>query len=252
MKSRMCGSLLCIANSIISTFFWTNLKRYCNRKSRSNEMGMVKKVQHLGKILPIDGYEVQLAHSLPTNYSQSLMHLYQPLLGIEAISLYQLLLHELHIQTDVKLQTHHTLMNYLNLPLDRIYEARLKLEGIGLLQTFKNETEDRVYYTYLLQTPFSPHAFFDDLMLSELLYRHIGESKFNMLKNHYTRGKKQSNGKNITAAFDDVFQTFHPNNNKSIPPIVNEDPPAIPLKKKVDFTMLEKALKRKMIPVDKV
>jgi len=213
-------------------------------------MGMVKKVQHLGKILPIDGYEVQLETSLPIDYIQSLTHLYQPLLGIEAISLYQLLLHELDIQPEVKLQTHHTLMNYLNLPLNRIYEARLKLEGIGLLKTFKNETGDRVYYTYALQPPFRPKAFFNDTMLSELLYRHIGKNKFIFLKNHYEKSKRESTGENITANFHDVFQTFVPEH-ASERDIHKEQPPTVPIEP-LDLTFLNQSLKRKMIPAEKV
>src|SRR5690625_7729666 len=100
-------------------------------------------MEHLGKILPIDGYQVLLQGSLPTDYLASLTHLYQPLLGIEAISLYHLLLQEIEIQSENTLQTHHTLMNYLNLPLDKIYEARIKLEGIVLLKTIKRKEEEK-------------------------------------------------------------------------------------------------------------
>lgn len=212
------------------------------------KIGEVKKVQHLGKILPVDGYVVQLESSLPNDYIQSLTHLYQPLLGIEAISLYQLLLHEIDIQPEIQLQTHHTLMNYLNMPLDRIYEARLKLEGIGLLKTYKKETEEKVYYTYVIQSPFSPKGFFEDMMLSELLYRHIGEKKFLSLKKHYTKAKQQRIGENVTAVFHEVFQTFEP---EYIPPINKEEPKGIPIQQ-IDFSFLEQTLKRKMLPVDKI
>src|SRR5690625_29812 len=206
-------------------------------------------MEHLGKILPIDGYQVLSQGSLPTDYVQSLTHLYQPLLGIEAISLFQVLLHEINVQPEVHLQTHHTLMNYLSMPLDQIYKARLKLEGIGLLKTYKQKTEDKTYYTYVLQTPFSPEAFFQDIMLSELLYRHIGKTKFNTLKKHYTK-TKDVKGENITAAFHQVFQTFEPEN-QHITPIHKEKPQRIPIEK-IDFLFLEQSLKRKMIPVEKV
>lgn len=51
-------------------------------------------MQHLGKILPIDGYKVQIQGALPIDYLASLTHLYQPLLGIEAVSLYHLFMQE--------------------------------------------------------------------------------------------------------------------------------------------------------------
>lgn len=208
-------------------------------------------MQHLGKILPVDGYEVRLEASLPTDYLQSLMHLYQPLLGIEAISLYQLLLYEMDVQSEGQLQTHHTLMNYLNLPLDRIYEARRKLEGIGLLKTMKHETEEQIFYTYVLKSPFTPEQFFKDMMLSELLYRHIGKTKYTTLQAFYTRKREQNTGKNITAAFHDVFQTFKPTNNDVPLAFSKKESKGIPLEQ-VDFSFIAQSLKRKMIPVEKV
>src|SRR5690625_2448652 len=95
-------------------------------------------MKYIGKILPAEGYAVRLKEKPPIDYMKSLTHLYQPLLGMESIMLYQTLLHEIELQTESTLQTHHTLMNYLNIPLDKIYEARLKLEGIGLLKTYRN------------------------------------------------------------------------------------------------------------------
>lgn len=210
-------------------------------------------MQHLGKILPIDGYVVRLEESLSTDYLQSLTHLYQPLLGIEAISLYQLLFHELKLQDDIQAQTHHTLMNYLNMPLDRMYEARIKLEAIGLLKTYRQETEERVCYTYYLQRPFSPMQFFQDMMLSELLYRHIGSSKFTALRKFYTIKNEQQNGNNVTVSFNDVFQTFQPTTTQA-PQLMQQKKQkdeGVPIER-VDFTLISQALKRRMIPVDKV
>src|SRR5690625_2167042 len=209
-------------------------------------------MEHLGKILPIDGYQVLLQGSLPTDYLASLTHLYQPLLGIEAISLYHLLIQEKEMQdqTDSMLQTHHTLMNYLNLPLDQIYGARIKLEGIGLLKTYKQEKEDKVSYLYKLIPPFRPVAFFEDLMLAELLYRQIGRVKFTSLQAMY--GKKQTilSGVDMTATFTDVFQTFQPHGIHQETPTPKEETHGIPLKP-IDFTILSQTLKRKMIPVEK-
>ena len=207
-------------------------------------------MQHLGKVLPVDGFEVKLASSLPLDYIHSLYHLYQPLIGIQAISLYQTLLLQLDIQKEVSIQTHHTLMNYLNLPLDEIYEARLKLEGIGLLKTYQFDSEDRVYFTYELQAPFSPRQFFADMMLSELLYRHLGKSRFILLKNFYTKTNERDIGKDITSSFNDVFQTFQ-SKSPVYTPAPPESSPGIPIKQ-VNFSILEQTLKRKMIPVNKV
>src|SRR5690625_2694302 len=113
-------------------------------------------MKYVGKIMPIDGYKVQLQQSLSIDYTHSLIHLYQPLIGIDSISLYFTLLHDTNLQSNEQLQTHHTLMNQLNMSLDKIYEARLKLEGIGLIKTYQNKTDDIVYYIYQLKVPFRP------------------------------------------------------------------------------------------------
>src|SRR5690625_1886891 len=106
----------------------------------------------VGKILPVEGYKVIFSGTLHVDYTKSLTHLYQPLIGINAIALYYTLVHEIELQNLTDKQTHHTLMGALNLPLDAIYEARIKLEGIGLLKTYKTKSDSEVVYTYELIT----------------------------------------------------------------------------------------------------
>lgn len=207
-------------------------------------------MQYVGKILPIDGYQVQLYRSLPTDYLASLTHLYQPLLGMEAISLYQLLLQEIGMQDEHTVQTHHTLMNYLNLSLDKIYKARIKLEGIGLLKTYKKKQEQNVLFQYMLVPPFRPAAFFEDIMLSEFLYRQLGQMKYSTLKQLYAKDHNVNPKEEVTAAFSDVFQTFHPEG-KQPQPIAKEETVGVPVDA-TDFTLLSQSLKRRMVPVMKV
>jgi len=207
-------------------------------------------LKFVGKILPIEGYYVQLKGIPPINYAFSLTHLYQPLIGIEAIILYQTLLHEIEIQAPNSSQTHHTLMNYLNLSVDNIYEARLKLERIGLLKTFEDKKSNEKSYTYELQCPFSPYDFFNDAMLSELLYHHIGKMKFKSLKNYFLKQENHTIGNNITASFSEVFDTFQPpsiEQDKSIQRKSNELMTKI---KNIDFSWLEIMLEQRMIPVN--
>jgi len=205
----------------------------------------------IGKILPVDGYYVLLDGNLPVDYAKSLTHLYQPLIGMQAVTLYQTLLHETEMQLDTVPQTHHTLMNYLNIPLDEIYQARLKLEGIGLLQTYESNWTDDKYYTYELQRPFSPQDFFKDAMLTQLLYHHLGETKFHMLKQFYAQQGTRELGTNITASFEEVFQTFKPSFAMKEPMENNQEDPS-PNVNMIDFTWMEQMLKQRMVPVTKV
>lgn len=215
-------------------------------------------MNYIGKILPVEGYYVRLDGDLAVNYHLSLTHLYQPLVGMQAVMLYHTLLNDINLQREHTVQTHHTLMNYLNSPLDTIYKARLKLEGIGLLKTYVTEKNDIKTYTYALQSPFSPRNFFKDTMLYELLYHHLGELKFNTLKNYFTPTlTEESMEHEITASFTDVFETFQPT--LATENVSKDDEVEIskhstrPMKDEgIDFSWIELMLKQRMIPVHKV
>ncbi|MFD2046287.1 replication initiation and membrane attachment family protein [Ornithinibacillus salinisoli] len=210
-------------------------------------------MNYIGKILPIDGYHVAYkGNSIPADYTQSLTHLYQPLIGVKAVMLYQTLLHEMDLQQEVPHQTHHTLMNYLNIPLDEIYEARIKLEGIGLLKTYELTSPDQTIFTYTLQCPFAPQDFFQDAMLSQLLYHHIGNKKFEALKSHYVSSNNNvEDGREITVSFHEVFHTFSTRSGNNEPLTTNQgnDGPNL---QEVDFSWIEQMLKQRMIPTKQV
>jgi len=205
----------------------------------------------IGKLLPIDGYTVHIDEDLPTDCSISLTHLYQPLIGIQAVMLYFTLLHEIDFQKNSGMQTHHTLMNYMNMPLDDLYKARLKLEGIGLLNTYQqNESKDQ-HYIYELLSPFSPRNFFKDAMLSQLLYHHLGGKKYEQLRTHFAQPTFQKGSNDITVSFGEVFQTFEPApmNVELIPSSQKDTGPHV---ESIDFTWIEQMLKQRLIPVKRV
>ncbi|RDW21598.1 replication initiation and membrane attachment family protein [Oceanobacillus chungangensis] len=208
-------------------------------------------MKYLGKVLPVDGYYVILQEYLPNDYTKSLAHLYQPLIGVHAVTLYQTLLHEMELQSDSTPQTHHTLMNYLNIPLDEVYKARLKLEGIGLLNTFKKQAEERTVFTYELLSPFAPSDFFKDAMLSQLLMHQIGDTKYHALKRHYYKEAPSGIGENITARFNEVFQTFTPSI-EAVKPKEKVNKIQARNERSIDFSWMVQMLKQRLIPVGKV
>lgn len=200
------------------------------------------------QLLPVDGFIVRLTDALPDNYNKSLTHLYQPLIGPKPLMLYQTLHNELLLQDEESPQTHHTLMNYMMLALDEIYEARLKLEALGLLRTYKKVVENITVYTYELQPPYTPKAFFQDAMLSSLLYHYIGEQKYYRLKHHFLPETLEDKGENVTANFGDVFQTMP----ETELPQMNVESETQIEEGTVDFSWLEQMLKQRMIPVHRV
>lgn len=210
-------------------------------------------MKHIGELLPVDGFQVICNVSLPQHYQASLYHLYQPLIGMESIHLYEFFIHEAQLTTalSVEKQTHHTLMNHLNVPLHEIYKARLNLEAIGLLQTYKEENQEGRQFTYQLVPPFSPPHFFNDLMLAELLERHVGSRRFKQLKQFYIKKKEPRQGTNITASFHDVFQTYEPKSSTVLTSDISQTEPTIHLDP-IDFTLLASVLKQRNIPVSRV
>lgn len=207
----------------------------------------------IGKLLPGEGYQVCVIEEAPMNYSYSLSHLYQPIAGIEAVALYRTLLDETVFPTETP-RTHHHLMNYLNMPLDKIYEARLKLEALGLLKTFESTNDSVRIFHYEILPPMSPSAFFDEPVLAGMLLQELGDQKLRdlealvMPKRHHTEEDTD-----VTASFDEVFgqarsgykQEHHVEKLEKGP---NTDAAAA----KVDFNWLAQSLKKQMLPFSKI
>ena len=169
--------------------------------------------QHWQEILPIDRYIVA-ADGLLHDYDRKVLtFLYQPLIGSTCFSLYMTLWAEVEEnRLWSESSTHHLLMNLLELNLKDIYQARLKLEGIGLLKTLVKTDEEGRSFLYELRPPLSPEQFFLDGMLNIYLYRKIGKNHFARLKRFFTdhRKPKEKEYQNVTRAFQDVFASATP------------------------------------------
>lgn len=210
-------------------------------------------MKYIGEILPVDGFHVRLNVSLPQHYQASLYHLYQPLIGIEAVHLYEFFVCEARLTEGLSIsrQTHHTLMNHLNISLHAIYEARLKLEAMGLLRTYKHEDRSGKLYTYQIIPPFNPRQFFKDIMLTDLLERHVGSRRFAQMKQYYVKTVNETKGENVTAAFHEVFETHVPNE-AVITPVEDEEVQAEIQLEPIDFNLLTKVLEQRNIAATQV
>ncbi|MDY0396952.1 hypothetical protein RWE15_24985 [Virgibacillus halophilus] len=103
----------------------------------------------------------------------------------------------------------------------------------------------------MLQVPYTPEVFFAEPMLSQLLYYHIGKQKFAVLEKHFEKNTMIHAAREITASFNDVFDTVKPFRNGEIQERSTAKPRG-PNIEEIDFTYLEHALKQRMIPVQKV
>lgn len=219
---------------------------------------------NIGKLLPVDGFIIKVPQSVQVDINKSLSHLYQPLIGATAISLYQTLLSEYDLQQqEGAIKTHHLLMNYLHMPLDQIYDARTKLEAIGLMRTFVHSENDQQIYSYVLLRPFTPNEFFDDDMLSLLLYHHLGSDKFERLRQlFYHKPNIDSSAKEITSSFENVFSLHSISKDEAASKAKDEERQETSLSNSasgvnmkedsIDYNALQNSLRQQMLPVQAI
>jgi replication initiation and membrane attachment protein len=170
--------------------------------------------QHWQELLPIDRYEVTSDGLLHFYDQKVLTLLYQPLIGSSALSLYMTLWAELEEnRLWSESTTHHSLMNFLDTNLKDIYNARKRLEAIGLLNSYVKTSEDNRYFIYELKPPLSPERFFLDGMLNIYLYQKIGKKQFSRLKRLFSDQmipEREEGYVDVTSSFGEVFSSAFP------------------------------------------
>ncbi len=169
--------------------------------------------KHWQELVPIDQFIVAADGLLHEYDRKVLTFLYQPLIGSACFSLYMTLWAESENKLLQEHSTHHLLMNLLGMNLDAIYEARLKLEGIGLLKTYVKTDEQKRSFIYELRPPLTPEEFFKDGMLNVYLFQTIGKNHFSRLKRFFSvQVTPKDEFLEVTKSFQDVFESAVPGN----------------------------------------
>ncbi|MGE7543421.1 replication initiation and membrane attachment family protein [Sporosarcina newyorkensis] len=159
------------------------------------------------ELQPVDSFQVKLAHPFSFYDRQMITLFYQPLIGSEAVSLFLTLWTDAE-NMEAQEHTHYYLMNILSFPLQRIFEARISLEAIGLLRTYKktDEMENRSFL-YELLPPLDAPSFFHDPLLSTFLFSKIGEQPYRQLRSRFLQESiNEEMYQDISRTFLDVFQ----------------------------------------------
>jgi replication initiation and membrane attachment protein len=133
--------------------------------------------------------------------------LYQPLIGCKAFSLYNVLWSLIDRSRMKSPEYLHTkLFDLLDLNPESFIETRKILEAIGLLVVYQNEE----MFLYELKAPVSAEEFIKDGMLGAYLYKKIGKVEFDDVVSLFRISNVEKDGfKNVTANFDDVFESIH-------------------------------------------
>ena len=154
---------------------------------------------------PKDGFIVRQQTLLSDIDQKLLTFLYQPIIGPVAYSLFMTLWTEVEEESYwSETLLHSELLSLLNIGIPDFYQARVKLEAIGLIKTYL-QTDPEKKYIYELYQPQDSESFFTDDLLSILLLEQIGERKFKTLRKRFAVKEVEPTFKNITKSFLDVF-----------------------------------------------
>lgn len=158
-------------------------------------------------LYPADIYQIIDKSLLSELDRLTLNMLYMPIIGNIAVSLYLKLQCEVRNTFISSELTHHHLMTSMGLTLDNIKEARLRLEGIGLMKTYFHEGEINSY-VYELYTPVSAQEFFAHPIFNVVLYNNVGKTEYNRLFDYFKLPHLSlKEYDDITASFDSVFKS---------------------------------------------
>lgn len=154
-------------------------------------------------ISPQDNFILTSDYFISDLERKALDILYQPIIGINAYALINNLWRMYERDKDFELHVNFELLAYLNIDIQAFYEARLKLEGAGLVKTYVN---DNHRYVYKLIKPLDINQFFSDDLLSVTLLQTIGENRYedivnDVITDNYDLEKYNDISKNFLQVF---------------------------------------------------
>ncbi|WP_334330785.1 DnaD domain protein [Candidatus Phytoplasma prunorum] len=136
---------------------------------------------------------------------QVLNLLYNPLIGLEAIGLYQTF-YSLSLKQSVEFFKNYQylfLFDLLNIRENYFLELSHKLEAFGLLSTYINNEE----IVYVLNSPLEYQCFLQDPILGEFLLSEIGIKVYTLLVNFFQVEEINTKEyKNISKKFQDLYE----------------------------------------------
>lgn len=200
-------------------------------------------------LLPADSYVVINKSLLNENDKLVLTMLYMPILGNVATTLYLTLYNELkasNFMTDEL--SHYHLMTAMNIGLKDIKEARIKLEGVGLLKTYYKEGSINSY-VYELYSPMSAYEFFNHPIFNIVLYNYVGKEEYNRLVNYFKMPKiNLKDYEDITTPFDMTFKSrSYKDYNFDNEDIVKKDTLKLNYELDYDFDLILSSIPKKLI-----
>lgn len=161
------------------------------------------------ELQPVDSFIIQMPYVLSDSDRQLVTMLYKPIIGSDAMSLYCTLWAESEGQVSEQL-THYYLMDVLNMSLKKLFDARVALEAIGLLKTWKKDEPDNRLFIYEVLAPLDAASFFSEPILATSLYSVIHEKAYVRVRERFVKKQVVHSGyENVSRDLQDVFKSNH-------------------------------------------
>lgn len=190
-----------------------------------------------------DTYSI-ISNNISDDEKQKLTILYQPIIGPIAVNLYLFLVDEVKLNRAINMNFNHWRWKAIfRLPLSQIEKERNKLEAIGLIDTFVQESDQKKDFVYQLYQPISAKKFLENIHLKQLLLNAIGEIEYERLCFYFAKNNFDlSKYKKISMKFNyllsgNINKINYQNNFDLIDNYENKD-----FQYYCDFNLIEKKL----------
>jgi len=206
------------------------------------------------ELQPVDSFIIQMPYPLADADRHLVTMLYKPIIGSDAMSLYFTLWSESEGQSTEELN-HYYLMDVLNMSLKKIFDARVALEAIGLMKTWKKDDESKREFIYEVLAPLDATSFFSEPILATSLYSVIHEKAYLRIRERFVKKQMVQNGyEHVSRDIQDVFKSNHDFN--KLGHLFNPEQMEQPSRPKklpfysqdFDFDLLKAGLSEVMIP----
>ena len=147
-------------------------------------------------------YRLIYDESIDMTAVRSLTKVYLPIIGRDAYTLY--LAWGTVGETAEAKNRHVDLLDQLAMSQQSFMVARSKLEGMGLVRSYKQTTNFGTQWVYQLFPPMAVRTFLSDTLLSSLLAHYLGDELFNDLVTDELPDSRQISGDNVSKTFFDL------------------------------------------------
>jgi len=135
----------------------------------------------------------------------TLVNLYQPIIGYTAMAIY-FSLWSLSKSNKNDYLEHESLFNRMQIAPGRFIESRKLLEATGLLKSYVRTVDGLKKYSYVLYAPKSPKDFFDNALLYGMLLKCLSKAEVESIKANYIDNNNDEVGEEVSENFTDVFK----------------------------------------------